>query len=436
MEVQHTLAKPVSLSGRGLFGGQRVTATFDPAPANHGIVFSRCDLGDQHVPARIEHVITQARRTTLRSGEAIIETCEHCLSALAALNIDNVLIRLDGPELPDRDGSARPFYDVLSQVGVAEEGDALRHRLKVIEPVVVRNGDATLAAVPCDEQTMHVIYELDYGPDAPVGPQLQSFNCANGDYAHQLAPARTFAFEQEAAAMQSAGFGTHLTEKDMLVIGPNGPIGNEYRFQDELVRHKIVDLIGDLYLVGAPIQGRIIAHRSGHALNHALVRKLIAQQRSRDRHRMAQCETAIDIRRLMRILPHSYPMLLVDRVTHIEGDKRITGIKNVTINEPFFQGHYPTTPVMPGVLMIEAIAQLAAVLVGQKLENTGKLGFLMSMDRVKIRRPVTPGDQLILEAETLRMRSRIAHVRGVAYVGDDVAAEVEVKFMLVDDDQE
>ena len=235
--------------------------------------------------------------------------------------------------------------------------------------------------------------------------------------------------------MQSAGFGTHLTEKDVLVIGPNGPIGNEYRFQDELVRHKIVDLIGDLYLVGAPIQGRIIAHRSGHALNHAMVRKLIAQQRSRDRHRRAQCETAIDIRRLMRILPHSYPMLLVDRVTHIEGDKRITGIKNVTINEPFFQGHYPTAPVMPGVLLIEAIAQLAAVLVGQKLENTGKLGFLMSMDRVKIRRPVTPGDQLILEAETLRMRRRIAHIRGIAYVGDDVAAEVEVKFMLVDDDQ-
>ena len=435
MEVQHTIAGPVTLAGRGLFGGREVTATFEPAPPDHGIVFARSDLGDQQVPALVDHLMRQDRRTSLRSGEVVVETCEHCLSALAALNIDNVLIRLDGPELPGGDGSAGPFFDVLTRAGLAE-ADARRERLKVTEPVVVRDGDAVLAAVPCDEPAMHVLYDLDYGADSPLARQVLSYDCSNGNYENQLAPARTFLLEQEALAFQEAGFGPHLTEKDLLVIGPDGPIGNEYRYHDEPVRHKVVDLIGDLYLLGAPIQGRIIAHRSGHALNHALVRALKRRYRARQLRRLAQKDTVIDIRDLLRIMPHRYPMMLIDRVIEIDGDRRIVGIKNVTINEPFFQGHYPTTPVMPGVLLVEAMAQLSAVLIAQKLEHTGKLGFMMSLDRVKLRRPVTPGDQLILEAQTLRIRSRIAHVRGKAWVGDELAAEAEVKFMLVDDEQE
>ena len=376
----------------------------------------------------------QDRRTSLRSGEVVVETCEHCLSALAALGIDNVLIRLDGSELPGGDGSAGPFFDVLTQAGLTE-ADARRERLKITEPVVVRDGDAVLAAVPCDEPAMHVLYNLDYGADSPIVRQVLSYDCSNGNYENQLAPARTFLLEQEARVFQEAGFGPHLTEKDLLVIGPDGPKGNEYRYQDEPVRHKVVDLIGDLYLLGAPIQGRIIAHRSGHALNHALVRALRRRYRAQQRQRLAQKHTVIDIRNLLRIMPHRYPMMLIDRVIEIDGARRIVGIKNVTINEPFFQGHYPTTPVMPGVLLVEAMAQLSAILIAQKLEHTGKIGFMMSLDRVKLRRPVTPGDQLILEAQTLRLRSRIAHVRGKAWVGEELAAEAEVKFMLIDDEQ-
>ena len=434
MEVQHTIARPVTLNSRGLFGGREVTATFEPAPSDHGIVFARSDLGGQQIPALIDHVMRQDRRTSLCSGEVVVETCEHCLSALAALEIDNVLIRLDGPELPGGDGCAGPFFDILARAGLADEG-VRRDRLKITEPVVVRDGDAVLAAVPCDDPAMHVLYELDYGADSPIAQQVLSYDCSNGIYETQLAQARTFLLEQEARAFKEAGFGPHLTEKDLLIIGTDGPVDNEYRYKDEPVRHKVVDLIGDLYLLGSPIQGRIIAHRSGHALNHTLVRALRRRYRARQLQRLAQGDAVIDIRELLRIMPHRYPMMLVDRVIEIDGSRRIVGIKNVTINEPFFQGHYPTTPVMPGVLLVEAIAQLSAVLIAQELEHTGKIGFMMSLDRVKLRRPVTPGDQLILEAQTIRIRSRIAHVRGKAWVGEELAAEAEVKFMLVDDEQ-
>ena len=433
---QCTIAKPVSLSGRGLFGGATVTVTFEPAPADHGVVFARSDLGGLEVAAIVDNVVHNPRRTTLRSGAAVVETCEHCMSALAGLKIDNVKINLDAPELPAADGSARPFIDALNEAGLIADDNAPRQRFKVTEPVMVKDGDATLAALPSDEPTMFVTFDLDFGQDAPIGRQVQTYDSANGDFAANLASARTFCLEEEAIALQEAGYFKHLTEKDALVIGPNGPIGNEYRFQDEPVRHKIVDLIGDLYLLGAPIQGRIIARKSNHALNHKLVRALIEQHRTNTRLDMTNRTSAVDIRSLMRILPHRYPMLLVDRVLEIEQDKRIVGIKNVTVNEPFFQGHYPTAPMMPGVLVVEAMAQLSGVLIGQSLEHTGKLGVLMSLDRVKLRRPVTPGDQLVIEARTIRIRSRIAHMSCTAHVGDEIAAEAQVKYLLVDNEQE
>lgn len=407
-----------------------------PAPDNHGIVFVRTDLERITIPALISHVSRKARRTTLRNGAASVDTTEHCMSAIAGLSIDNLIIEIDSPELPGLDGSARPYIDALVEAGVVETTEP-RKRLIITEPVVVRRDDMMLAALPTDETGMQAVYDLDYGDHPVIGRQVAVFNFNSGNYADEVAPARTFVLESEVEALKAAGFGKHLTAQDLLVIGDSGPLGgNSFRFSDEPARHKLLDMIGDLYLLGAPIQGRIIAYKSGHALNHALVRALIKQFGQQQRQRLATTRSVLDIRKLLRILPHRYPMLLVDRVIEIDGDRRALGVKNVTVNEPFFQGHYPGAPIMPGVLIVEAMAQLSGVLIGQKLENTGKLAVLMSMDRVKIRRPVTPGDQMILEAEAVRIRSALAHMRCRAYVGQELAAEAEIKFVLLDDEQE
>lgn len=433
MEVQQTIAKIATLSGRGLFTGEPATVTFRPAPANHGVVFVRTDLGGVRIPATIAHVEAQPRRTSLKCGTGSVATCEHCLSALAALNIDNILIEIDGPELPGLDGSAKPYLDAFGQAGV-QACDAPRQRLTIHEPLVAQMDGAMIAALPSDEPGLQVLYDLDYGKENAIGRQVRTFNFSNGDYAEQIAPARTFILESEARELRAAGIGRHLTPQDVLVLTRDGPLGgNQFRFKDEPVRHKIIDLIGDLYLLGMPIQGRIVAYRSGHALNHALVRQLLDKYRQQRRRETAGA-AVLDIRKLSRILPHRYPMLLVDRVTEIEGTERIVGIKNVTMNEPFFQGHYPGTPIMPGVLVVEAMAQLSGVLIGQSMEHAGKLAVLLSLDKVKLRKPVTPGDQLILEARTVRVRSRIAQMECKAFIGEELAAEAEIKFMLVDDD--
>ena len=436
METQHTIANPVSLEGRGLFLGEPAKLTFKPAPENHGIVFVRTDLDNARVPALVSRVVKRPRRTALRQDEATVDTCEHCLSAVAGHRVDNLIIELSGPEVPALDGSAKPFYDAIDAVGT-EAGNTPRKKLVIKEPVVVRQGDAVVAATPSDEPEMQLVYELDYASIQPIGRQLRVFDLENGDYAHEIAPSRTFVLEHEARVLREEGLGTHLTENEVLVIGEQGPLGtNAFRFDDEPVRHKLLDLIGDLYLLGAPIQGRIVAYKSGHALNHLLVRKLTAQFRSDSLADMALHRNVMDIRRLFRMMPHRYPMLLVDRVIDLDGDRRAVGVKNVTINEPFFQGHYPNTPIMPGVLVVEAMAQLSGVLIGQSLEQVGKLPVLLSLDHVKLRKPVIPGDQLMLEAEAVRIRSRIAHMRCRAYVAEEIAAEAEVKFMLVDDDQQ
>jgi UDP-3-O-[3-hydroxymyristoyl] N-acetylglucosamine deacetylase / 3-hydroxyacyl-[acyl-carrier-protein] dehydratase len=436
MQPQQTICNPVTLSGKGLFNGTPATITFKPAPANHGIRFVRTDLNNIEVPALVTHVVRRPRRTSLRTGEAVIETCEHCLSAVAGLHLDNLLIELDAPEVPSLDGSAKPFFDALNDAGI-QQSDQPRQCLVIKHPVVVQQEDAMVAAIPCsDAEESNFLYELDYGPDNPLGRQTHQFNFLNGNYAHEIAPARTYILEHEARELRKAGLSTHLSEDDVLVIGDDGPMGNNpMRFDNEPARHKLLDLIGDLYLLGCPIKGRIIAHKSGHAMNHQLVRQLIKTHQSQTRADISSHKSVFDIRKIHRLLPHRYPMLLVDRVVEIDGDRRAVGIKNVSINEPFFQGHYPGTPIMPGVLVVEAMAQLSGVLIGQKLEHTGKLAVLLSLDRVKLRKPVTPGDQLVMEAITVKMRSRIVHMRCRAYVAEDLAAEAEVKFMLVDDDQ-
>jgi UDP-3-O-[3-hydroxymyristoyl] N-acetylglucosamine deacetylase/3-hydroxyacyl-[acyl-carrier-protein] dehydratase len=431
---QRTISKEVSLAGPGLFSGEQATLTFSPAEADSGITFVR-EQDDKvaTIPALIENVLKRPRRTCLRNGTLLVETVEHCMAALSGLGIDNAVVKVAGGmvgEVPGGDGSSRPFVDAINSAGVREQ-EADKEPLIITKPIQVSVGDATLAALPGPKDTLEIIYEFE--AEAPLGRQVFSFRLGDDDFVEQLAPARTFVFEREAIEMRARGLGKHLTTKDLLVISPTGPVENQFRFADECVRHKILDVIGDLYLVGRPIRGRLVAHKSGHELNHQLARRLLAQQETDMRVALIHREAAMDIRAIQRILPHRYPMLLVDRVIEITADEtKAVGIKNVTFNDVFFQGHYPGTPIMPGVLIVEAMAQLGGLLLSQKLEHTGKLAVLLSMDKVKMRNPVVPGDQLLLEALAVRVKSRTGHVRCKAFVGDKIAAEADIKFMLVD----
>ena len=376
MEQQHTIATPENLEGRGLFGGQPAKMTFRPAPENHGVVFRRTDLGGIKIPALVGQVTKRTRRTAIKLGEASVDTVEHCLSAVAAHALDNLLIDIDGPEVPAMDGSAEPFFSALADAG-RQTQNAPRRRLVVKSPVVIREDEAMVAALPSETPGTQFVYELDYtGTSRVIGRQLKAFDPIRDDYLQEIAPSRTFSLEAEAQAAQKAGLFPHLTVDTALVIGEDGPLGNNaFRFPDEPVRHKMLDLIGDLYLLGAPIQGRIVAYKSGHPMNHRLVRELIKQHQAATLKDLAHHANILDIRKLFRMMPHRYPMLLVDRVVEIVADQRAVGVKNVTINEPFFQGHYPNTPIMPGVLVVEAMAQLSGVLIGQSLERSANYRF-------------------------------------------------------------
>lgn len=434
---QHTLAGPVTVSGKGLLLGEEATATLMPAPPNHGIVFERTDVEPSvQIPASVQYIARRARRTTLVTADTSIETVEHCMSALAGLKVDNALIKLSGPELPCGDGSAIPFVEPILEVGLVEQ-DEPRRVFRITEPIVVEEGDAMLAAMPSRADELQVVYDLDYGCNSHrIRRQLHTYTSANGDYRTELARARTYSLKEEAQALWDRGLCRHLTPKDVLVIGDEGPIDNEYRYDDEPVRHKILDLIGDLYLVGCPVHGRLLARRSGHDLNRRLCVQILRQMEAVKRQEAVLHGTKLNIRAIQRLMPHRYPMLLVDRVVSIDGDRTAIGVKNVTINEPYFAGHYPGTPIMPGVLIVEAMAQLGGLLMSQKLEHTGKIAVLLSLDRVKLRQTVVPGDQLILEAEAVRAGSRSGTVKCRAFVGSRTAAEALIKFMMVDAEQD
>lgn len=437
--MQRTLAGPVTVAGRGLLLGKEAMVTIVPAPPNHGIVFERTDLdplkGPVQIPAHVRHVVSRARRTTLKLGNASVETVEHCMSAFAGLRIDNALVKIHGPELPCGDGSAAPFVEPILEVGLAEQ-DVPKRTFSITAPLVVEDGDAMLAAFPTAPgapEEFRVIFDLDYGPNSHrIQRQSQTFAFCNGEYQSQIARARTYSLKEEAQALWDRGMCQHLTPRDVLVIGDDGPIDNAYRFENEPVRHKIVDLLGDLYLVGCEVHGRFVAHKSGHDLNRRMCLAIVKQMEAERREKAVTRGREMDIRSIHRIMPHRYPMLLVDRVIEIDGDRKAIGIKNVTINEPFFEGHYPGTPIMPGVLIVEAMAQLGGLLMSRKLEHTGKIAVLLSLDKVKLRRPVTPGDQLILEAESVRAKARTGTMRCKAYVSDKLAAEAQIRFMMVD----
>jgi len=431
---QKTIREPAVVQGRGLFSGQPCRLRFCPAPENAGITFVRDDLP---TPARITNAIAnvakRARRTSLQNGGVAVETVEHVLAAVWGLGIDNVTIEMSASETPSADGSPLPFVEALGQAGIAEQ-QAEENVHIIEEPVSVSEGEAMLAALPGPQDCLDILYDLDYGDVPSIGRQVLGFRLGKDDFVKQIAPARTFLLEAEAREFQAKGIGKHLTAEDIVVMGDSGPLHNALRFPDEHSRHKVCDLIGDISLLGVRLCGRIVAYKSGHEENHALVRLLSENLLARAKARTLAGTPVMDIRKIMRILKHRYPVLMVDRVLEIDGDRRAVGVKNVSINEPFFQGHYPGQPIMPGVMILEALAQLSGILLSRRLEHTGKIAVLLSMDRVKMRRPVRPGDQLILEAETVHVRTRTGHCRCKAYVGKDIAAEAEIKFMLVDDE--
>ena len=308
------------------------------------------------------------RRTSLRNGTVQIETIEHCMSALAGMGIDNVYVQLNAGEVPAMDGSSLPFVEKLKDAGIVAL-DQPRHVFRVPETVRVAEGHSyVMATPPSDEdEALEIIYDLDYGPKGHIGEQVFKIRLTPETFEQQIAAARTFVLKEEADQFRAAGLGTHLTYQDILVFGEDGPIENTLRFPDECVRHKILDLIGDLHLSGRFLVGQVFARQSGHSLNHELVRRLCEAELAIEMRSRMVSEPVLDIRKIQRILPHRFPFLMVDRVIKMEPGHHAIGIKNVTINEEFFSGHYPGQPIMPGVLIIEAMAAARRVAVRARI---------------------------------------------------------------------
>ena len=312
MTRQRTIKTPVSMEGKGLFTGQPCTMRFLPAEVDAGITFQPPGSAEA-LPALVANVVDRPRRTSLQAGEVMVETVEHVLAAVAGMGIDNVHIEVSSSETPSTDGSPLPFVAVLQQAGIQDQ-DAKQKVFIIDEPVAVSHDDAMLAAMPGPTDCLDILYDLDYSEVPSIGHQVLAYRLDADDFASQIAPARTFSLAAEAQAMQAQGIGAHLTPKDVLVMGPDGPIDNELRFDDEHVRHKISDLVGDLALLGCHLRGRIVAYKSGHELNHQLVRQLAEQIASAEHTGSVAVEPIMDIRKIMRLLPHRYPFLMVDRL--------------------------------------------------------------------------------------------------------------------------
>ncbi len=427
---QRTIKSSAELEGVGLHTGATVHMKLAPGEPDTGLVFVRTDLPDEPpIPANLAHTEQNPRRTTLRNGKAEVNTVEHFCAALMGMGIDNLEVSLDGPELPGLDGSALPFLEALQECGVSEQ-KAPRATYEVHEPVTVSAGDASVTIVPHDGDDLVLAYTLDF-PGTSVGSQYYCVDVNEEAFRTHLAPARTFCFESEVEELRKHGLGQGADFQNTLVIRNGSVLENELRFDNEFVRHKILDLLGDLFLCGVDLKGKVHATKSGHSANRLLVQEL-AQRIELQENVGTVAPTGMEIKEILNLLPHRYPFLLIDRVLRLDGYRRAVGIKNVTINEPFFQGHWPDQPVMPGVMILEAMAQLAGLLLLRRLENTGKLAVLWSIDKVKLRRPVGPGDQLRIEIEATKIRSKMGQGAAVAKVGSHKVAEALLTFTLVD----
>ncbi len=440
---QFTLGNPVRISGKGLHSGLDVTATLRPAPVDHGIVFKRLDLYGQPTVLPLVTNIAEdlTRATAIASADAKVLTPEHLLAALWGMGITNVLVELTGPELPILDGSAQPWTNLLLE-GVPTEQEKDAPEFVLDEPVTVTEGNRSLIALPCDAFKLTCTSADDYGRHT----QHLSLTLTRENFLTQIAAARTFVFFEEIEPLIQMGKIKGGSIDCAIVIKGEQILSKEpLRFKDELVRHKMLDVLGDLALLGQSLRAHIIAVRPSHALNSKLTAALYERlQTSRSSETKKKplvpsapvvvdpAETQLDIRRVMDFLPHRYPFLMVDRVVKIDDEtNELTAIKNVTINEPFFQGHYPGMPVMPGVLQIEAMAQTAGILMLRKAEKQGQLAFFMSCNEVKFRQAVTPGDQLVIKVKLQKIRGNsVATATGQCEVGGKVVSSAELMFML------
>jgi len=463
---RQTIARTVTLEGIGLHLGLHCRITFRPAPEGTGVVFRRVDLpGAPEVQARVENAALSERRTQLMGATpgADLHTVEHVLAAVVATEMDDLIIDVDGPEPPVLDGSAGPFFDALVGAGVAH-GSQPAEYLELAEPVRVIDGASVYEAHPASDLRLEVTIDF---PHPLIGRQHGRYVVDRAAFGRELAGARTFGFTHEVDELRAKGLIRGASTANAVVLGDAGLIDTTLRWPDEFVRHKAMDCVGDLALAGRRVHAHVTALRPSHRGTITLVREMLraAQGKSggsargsdaadRARREAPPAETSertdgrqerrmVDapkdsnqvmmVDELMKVIPHRYPFLFVDRILEMEAGKRIVGIKNVTINEPYFEGHFPGHPIMPGVLIIEAMAQVGGVLLmGAMNDSDSKVVYFMSLDNVKFRRPVRPGDQIRFEIELTQIRGRVCKMRGVAKVEGDVVAEAEMAAMVRD----
>lgn len=435
---RYTIAKSASVEGVGLHLGRHCRLTFKPANPGAGIQLRRIDIeGAQPIRATVDEVSETERRTQLGSGNNTVHTVEHVLAAIAAIGIDDLTIEMDGPEPPILDGSAAPFYDTLARAGLAAiEGQP--EILTLSEPVRIIDGESVYEAFPAPNLELDVTIEFEH---PLIGRQTTRICVSRESFESELSAARTFGFVREVDWLRSRGLIRGASVENAIVLDDSGLVSGPLRWNDEFVRHKTMDCVGDLALAGARVHARIVAIRPSHRGTVTLVRELMKAGSVHTENGTSEVgkkpeprrPTVYGIEEIMRVLPHRYPFLLVDRILEIEENKRVVGIKNVTINEPFFQGHFPGHPIMPGVLIVEAMAQVGGMLLLGGLEDPDtKVVYFMSLDNVRFRKPVKPGDQIIFEVEIIQIRGKIAKTRGVARVDGEVVAEAEMAAMVRD----
>lgn len=433
MDKQRTTVEDVTFSGVGLHTGNLTTLTFKPAKPDSGISFYRVDLpGKPVVKTDVDSVTDVSRGTTIGENGVEVHSVEHVLAAIVGLGIDNLDIELDGNEIPVGDGSAMPFLVPLKEAGIVEQ-DADRKYIKIEEPVYFRHGDVTLSVLPHDELRVTMTIAYDH---VAIGTQYASFTITPESFEREIAPARTFCFLREVKMLQDQGLIKGGSLENAVVIGDEGILNEDLRYPDEFVRHKVLDLLGDLFLLGRPVKGHFIGVKSGHAWHVKFGQQIKKALLNGNAHNVTlkglsrpRPEPVLDVNKIMKVLPHRFPFLLVDRIIEYVPEKHVVSIKNVTINEPFFQGHWPKNPVMPGVLIIEAMAQTSSLLMfGDELESSQRQAYFLGIESAKFRKTVVPGDQLVIESTLIRKRRNAMRVRAVAKVDGDIVTEAKMLF--------